>query len=52
MDLRKFTTERLEHLIAVNEQKSAQAIYQDSKYELSKARELFQKALDYKLKNA
>jgi hypothetical protein len=52
MDLRKLTTERLEQLISINKQKSTQAIYQNSKDELAKARETFQKALDCKLKNA
>jgi hypothetical protein len=52
MDLTKLTLERLQQLIAVNEQKSTQAIYQNAKEDLAKARILFEKALDWKLKNA
>ena len=51
MDLRKLTTKRLEQLIAINKVKETQMIYQNAKVDLAEARTMFEKALDWKLKN-
>lgn len=50
MDLTKMTKERLQQLIAINEAKMNQSVYNGAKAELIQARALFEKALELKLK--
>lgn len=52
MDLRKLTVNRLEQLIAINENKMSQPHYQDVKEKLTQVRAQLEAALEWKLKNA
>ena len=52
MDLRKLTVNRLEQLIAINQKKMSQPLYQDVKEKLTEIRTQLEKALEWKLKNS